>query len=584
MNYLLPCCDKNSIKDIKNDIENDNKETKLIIYEPLHPRKNISLTLISTYEHFDAAYLQLQRRIDQAELFPEKFSHYQIQTLYQMSKYFFKYLQNYFQTKSIIFMKAWDSISSEFSHNCNKYESSFKLTKSLYIRDHELKFYILSVNRMGFDGSYRDIGLDKTDIITVLKSIVNKTLLYDSALSSMSYQSIFNYNFDITSFLNQYQPKTYFPDYSSEKIIDFEKKLKSRLLNEKEIEKDGEISFPKKEIVKNENYRFNNRENRDGRDFRDFRDFRENRDMRDNRDVRENREIRDYRGIRDIRESRESRDMRDNTRDPRQRQYVEKEENLPEEKIIIASESDHLRESRENRQSREVYISNFTNQAPIRNQYNSEKPSLQREREFSRKKRNETSSKESSSSSKNSSSSEASNKYKSTKNRNEKRVTFNSAHTKKKVNRERSSSSSKSSSSSTINDNIDSKSNSSSSVSSKYNNSRYIKSNKIRRKERSSSSDSKQDNVKIMFQTGAPRGYKRNRSRSKSQRRKLDNNRPDHKKHRNTRKSTSSSSSSSEKKSNYVEFKKDRDPRKRNPAVKIERNPPHRRKEESDSD
>jgi hypothetical protein len=115
LNYLLPICDKTVVTEIKNKLEAEFKETKLIIYEPLHPRKNFSLTLISIYENFDQAYNMLRDKIDEAQLFGEKFEHYQIQTLYQMSKYFFKYLQNYFQTKSIIFMKAWDSISSEFS-------------------------------------------------------------------------------------------------------------------------------------------------------------------------------------------------------------------------------------------------------------------------------------------------------------------------------------------------------------------------------------------------------------------------------------------------------------------------------------
>ena len=257
LNYLLPCCDKNAIKEIKNDIENENRETKLIIYEPLHPRKNISLTLISTYEHFDKAYLQLQKSIDDANLFQEKFENYQIQTLYQMSKYFFKYLQNYFQTRSIIFMKAWDSISSEFSHNCNRYRSSFVLTKSLYIRDHELKFYILSVNQMGYDGSYQQIGLTKADIVLVLKSIVNKTLLFDENLqqSFSSYQSIFSFDSDFIAFLKKYNPKAYLSEYSYQKVAEFEASLRRKLLSDKEIERDGEIKFPKKEVIRNDNYR-----------------------------------------------------------------------------------------------------------------------------------------------------------------------------------------------------------------------------------------------------------------------------------------------------------------------------------------
>lgn len=114
-NYLLPICDKASVVEIKNEVESQYRDTKLIIYEPLYPRKNISLTLMSNYESFNGAYELMKTRIEEGKLFNEKFEHYQIQTLYQMCKYFFKYLQNYFQTNSVIFMKAWDSVASEFS-------------------------------------------------------------------------------------------------------------------------------------------------------------------------------------------------------------------------------------------------------------------------------------------------------------------------------------------------------------------------------------------------------------------------------------------------------------------------------------
>lgn len=115
LNYLLPICDKASVVEIKGELENEFRESKMIIYEPLHPRKNISITLSSTYERFDTTYQFMKDHIEKRNLFNEKFENYQIQTLYQMSKYFFKYLQNFFQTKSSIFMKAWDLLSSEFS-------------------------------------------------------------------------------------------------------------------------------------------------------------------------------------------------------------------------------------------------------------------------------------------------------------------------------------------------------------------------------------------------------------------------------------------------------------------------------------
>lgn len=115
LNYLLPICDKSSVVDIKGELENNYRDSKMIIYEPLHPRKNISITLSSTYENYESSYDFMKQKIEEGNLFNEKFENYQIQTLYQMSKYFFKYLQNFFQTKSVIFMKAWDLLSSEFS-------------------------------------------------------------------------------------------------------------------------------------------------------------------------------------------------------------------------------------------------------------------------------------------------------------------------------------------------------------------------------------------------------------------------------------------------------------------------------------
>ena len=115
LNYLLPICDKASVVEIKGEVESNFRETKMIIYEPLHPRKNISITLSSTYENYEGAYNFMKNKIEDGQLFNEKFENYQIQTLYQMSKYFFKYLQNFFQTRSVIFMKSWDMLSSEFS-------------------------------------------------------------------------------------------------------------------------------------------------------------------------------------------------------------------------------------------------------------------------------------------------------------------------------------------------------------------------------------------------------------------------------------------------------------------------------------
>ena len=98
--------------------------------------------------NFKNAYEELKDGIDRSELFDDKFERIQKQTVYQMTKYFFKYMQNFFQTKSTIFMKAWDTMTIEFLGPCNTYSSTFTDIKKSYIRDHDFKFYILSVTKM----------------------------------------------------------------------------------------------------------------------------------------------------------------------------------------------------------------------------------------------------------------------------------------------------------------------------------------------------------------------------------------------------------------------------------------------------
>lgn len=77
---------------------------------------------------------------------------------------------------------------------------------------------------MGYTGTYRDVGLTKMDIIVILKSIANKSLLFDQGLVTRNYQSIFSYQQeDLVQFLNSYNPKSYFNDYCNERISEFEK-------------------------------------------------------------------------------------------------------------------------------------------------------------------------------------------------------------------------------------------------------------------------------------------------------------------------------------------------------------------------
>ncbi len=65
-----------------------------------------------------------------------------------MSKYFFKYLQNYFQTKSIIFMKSWDSITAEYDEKSLSFKSALAKLFENVQNDCEFQFYIIRVNKL----------------------------------------------------------------------------------------------------------------------------------------------------------------------------------------------------------------------------------------------------------------------------------------------------------------------------------------------------------------------------------------------------------------------------------------------------
>lgn len=116
---------------------------------------------------------------------------------------------------------------------------------------------------MGYLGTYRDVGLSKMDIIVILKSIANKALLFDQGLVTKNHQSIFSFSDDLPKFLTTYNPKSYFNDYCNERISEFEKKLRLRLMTKEELSKDEEVSFPRKELTRNDKY-FKNKDNKIG--------------------------------------------------------------------------------------------------------------------------------------------------------------------------------------------------------------------------------------------------------------------------------------------------------------------------------
>ena len=242
LNYLLPECSKQAINDIKVRIEEEyrDKGAKLIVYEPQAPRKNVSLTLVANHRDFPAVYDALREMIDKSTILAdyETFDAYQKKLLYRMTQYLFKYLQNYFQTKSIIFMKSWETIASDYGQNCSKYNTGFKVIKSRFIDDHELKFYILSVNRLTQNQGFKEVGLDWKDVVFVLKTMVNKTISKEAAMKVKNFQTVLNQSPNLREFIDNYKPSTYFLEYANEKPIDFEKRLRNKLLDQAELEED----------------------------------------------------------------------------------------------------------------------------------------------------------------------------------------------------------------------------------------------------------------------------------------------------------------------------------------------------------
>ena len=174
LNYLIPVCEKKVLIDIKTEAERAYPSNKMIIYDPLYPRKNVSITLTSSYSRFNDFLAYVRRKLDHSGLYTGNFDTYQVQMLYQMSKYFFKYLQNYIQTRSMVFMKSWDSITAEFNEDALDYQSAlFTLYKNV-IKDNEFRFYIIRVNSLYTAERMQKLALTNLEFLQILKSTLKR--------------------------------------------------------------------------------------------------------------------------------------------------------------------------------------------------------------------------------------------------------------------------------------------------------------------------------------------------------------------------------------------------------------------------
>lgn len=175
LNYLIPVCNKNTLVNIKNQLEKKFMGAKMIIYDPLHPRKNVSLTLSTSYRYYDKYLDETRHTLDRTNLYRGSFDEYQKQMLYQMSKYFFKYLQNFKQTNSMVFMKSWDTITAEFDESSPYFVSAYTILQEKLKQDYEFNFYIIRVNSLYRLDRMAKLKLSRREYLSILcKTLVRK--------------------------------------------------------------------------------------------------------------------------------------------------------------------------------------------------------------------------------------------------------------------------------------------------------------------------------------------------------------------------------------------------------------------------
>lgn len=176
LNFLIPAGDKQVIINIKNKSEKNFPGNKMIVYDPLHPRKNSSVTLTSTYKEFDEYLDYFKRQLDKKEFIGFVFNNYQEQSLFQICKHFYKSIHNYRQTKSLVFVKQWDVVTEEFGPNCMSFLSLFKQMQHRSLSDQEFLFYLVRVNELFSQEALRKIGIGVDSVVDVVKGLLVRKL------------------------------------------------------------------------------------------------------------------------------------------------------------------------------------------------------------------------------------------------------------------------------------------------------------------------------------------------------------------------------------------------------------------------
>lgn len=114
----------------------------MMIFDPTPPRKNMTLSFLGTRENRQKARQFLFRKLEQLSREGKvgiNLEHFQDQMNYQMTKYYFKYMQNAMLTKDTAFMKSWDILNSYYYDNENNY--MWKSIKKPLMVDYETLLY-----------------------------------------------------------------------------------------------------------------------------------------------------------------------------------------------------------------------------------------------------------------------------------------------------------------------------------------------------------------------------------------------------------------------------------------------------------
>lgn len=201
-NYLLPNWMRSNLLKIKQEVESDIPGSKLMIYDPTHPRKNITLSISANQyliERTRNSTINKIKNIDVSEL---KFDKFQEQISFQMTKYLFKYLQNSFLAEDVVFMKNWDVLSTDYRTENNNFDSEHDSIS----RDYELILYIAFVRQLKCKDLYEKFHIaGKDEILKLIKTLIYKVINNNISLTKI-FKSVFEKD-KIEAFLKNFDTK-----------------------------------------------------------------------------------------------------------------------------------------------------------------------------------------------------------------------------------------------------------------------------------------------------------------------------------------------------------------------------------------